>query len=80
MGYPLAVSRILKHHQIDGFTMYKVQGYWQGVAETSFKIEIALEEEQASIDKVGKICAELRDIYKQDSVMLTYPDGEVEFI
>jgi hypothetical protein len=78
--YPSYVASILKHYDIDGFTIYQVQGYWQGESEVSFKIELALEQGQSTIDKVGKICADLRDQYNQDAVMLTYPNNSVEFI
>jgi len=75
--YPAEVARILKSYAINGFTIYEVQGYWQGKAERSFKIEIATEDSHFIM---GELCNELRDKYKQDSVMLTLPNGEVEFI
>lgn len=72
--YPRVVARVLAKHGIDGFTIYKVDGYWQGVPEISFKIEIATD------GGVGMIASELRDLYNQDAVMVTYPDNTVEFI
>jgi len=76
-AYPQRVAGILKKHGIDGFTIYLVTGYWQGEEETSFKIEIATE-----LDSVVmfNICNELRTRFNQESVMLTYPSGNVEFI
>lgn len=72
--YPGAVALTLAKHGIDGFTIYPVQGYWKGEAEDSFKIEIATDGD------VGMIASELRDIFNQEAVMLTNPNGEVEFI
>lgn len=72
--YPQVVAELLAKHGIDGFTIYPVQGYWKGEAEDSFKIEIATDGD------VGMIASELRDIFNQEAVMLTNPNGEVEFI
>lgn len=72
--YPRVVARVLAKHGIDGFTIYKVDGYWQGVPEVSFKIEVATD------GGVGMIASELRDLYNQDAVMVTHPDNTVEFI
>ena len=73
-GYFKRVSEILASHGIDGFTMYEVMGSWKGTPERSFKIEIATE------GGVGMIASELRDEYDQESVMVTYPNGKVDFI
>jgi len=89
IDYPSDVAMILAEHSIEGFTMYEVQGYWQGKAERSFKIEIALEDTRilraitgtVSVEVlINRICTILRDKYNQESVMLTLPNGEVEFI
>lgn len=76
--YPLVVADILDKHGVDGFTMYQVQGYWEGESEVSFKIEVALDDELS--ETIGAIAKDLRDMYNQDSVMVTYPDNHVEFI
>jgi hypothetical protein len=81
--YPQQVAAILAAYGFDGFTIYPVAGYWQGVAEGSFKIELAAEPKSVISDKLNiieTIAAELRDVYKQDSVMVTYPDNSVTFI
>lgn len=77
-NYPKVVAKILSSHGIDGFTIYQVQGYWMGESEDSFKIEIATDVKNAHT--INSIAKELRDMYNQDSVMVTYPDGYVEFI
>lgn len=80
-NYPKTVARILARHGFDGFTIYKVDGYWEGTPEVSFKIEVAIDlGTTTSYDKMAKISEELRDMYNQDSVMLTLPDNSVEFI
>ena len=78
LNYRGEVSTVLARRGIDGFTIYPVTGYWQGVQEDSFKIEIATDVKNAHT--VNSIAKELRDMYNQDSVMVTYPDGYVEFI
>ena len=91
--YPASVAETLRDEfSIDGFTIYKTQGYWKGNAEDSFKIELALDTAVSDITgkhlytacnlthSVEKIAEYLRDQYAQDAVMLTYPDGSVKFI
>lgn len=77
-GYPKVVARILKRHGFDGFTIYQVQGYWMGESEVSFKIEIAMDD--ATTVRLLEVAGELRDMYNQDSVMVTYPNNTVDFI
>lgn len=74
--YAASVAEILSEHKIDGFTIERVEGYWQGVPEKSYKISIAVEDDS----ELDTICEKLRDTYQQDAVMLTYPDNSVRFI
>jgi len=78
--YPKVVAGVLKARGIDGFTIYQVQGYWKGESEVSFKIELAIEDQVFVRSIMHDIAIELRDMYLQDSVMLTYPNNTVEFI
>lgn len=75
--YKEQVAGILANQGIDGFTIYQVDGYYKGESEVSFKIEVATD---ASYFTMGDICNELRDVYHQESVMLTLPNNKVEFI
>ena len=72
--YPSDVAELLAKYDIDGFTIYQVQGYWKGTPEVSFKIEIA------SDVPVNMVASILRDRFNQEAVMVTNPNGEVEFI
>ena len=81
-NYPLQVMSILRAYLIDGFTMYEVQGFWNGKAERSFKIEIAVEPVSvinSQVNVIKDIALELKHTYNQESVMLTV-DNEVEFL
>lgn len=73
-AYPERVASILSNYGLDGFTIYKVDGYWKGEAEVSFKIEVAVDGE---LDK--NILEDLRYIFKQEAVMLTTPENDVIF-
>lgn len=75
--YKGVVSSILKKYKVDGFTIYEVDGYWEGVAEKSYKIEVATEYHASTM---RLIASDLRAYYKQDAVMLTHPDNTVEFV
>jgi hypothetical protein len=74
--YPSRVAEVLSQHKIDGFTIERVEGYWQGVPERSYKISVAVDDGTI----LDKVCELLRDMYQQDAVMLTYPDNSVKFI
>lgn len=75
--FPQEIADILNEYDIDGFTIYEVKGYWEGLAERSFKIEIA-----TSLDYfiMSEVCNHIRDEYSQKAVMLTKPDNTVELI
>lgn len=75
-SYSARVAEVLAQHNIDGFTIECVDGYWQGVPEKSYKISIAVEDDS----ELDAICEKLRDMYQQDAVMLTNPDNSVRFI
>lgn len=77
LEYPEVVAKEMAKVGFDGFTLYKVHGYWQGVPETSFKIEIAVDTDPERVYTVAKA---LRDIYNQDAVMLTLPNNNVRFV
>lgn len=74
--YASTVAEILAQHNIDGFTIERVDGYWQGVPEKSYKISIALDDDSV----IDSICEMLRDTYQQDAVMLTDSNNNVRFI
>jgi len=74
--YAARVAELLAQHNIDGFTIERVSGYWQGVPEKSYKISVAVDD-GVNLDKV---CETLRDMFQQDAVMLTNPDNSVKFI
>lgn len=83
--YPGAVAKILAEFDIDGFTMYEVKGYWKGIPEVSFKIEVALDDNTnsggANADATMVMVAdELKIAYNQEGVMLTLPNNTVKFI
>lgn len=75
--YAATVSQALKSENIDGFTIQAVKGYWESVAEKSYIITVATDKDASSIERVAAV---LREVYEQDAVMLTYPDGTVAFV
>lgn len=75
-SYSSRVAEVLAQHKIDGFTIERVDGYWQGVPEKSYKISVATDDGEA----LDKVCELLRDMFQQDAVMLTTPDNSVRFI
>lgn len=74
--FPDMVAEVLAKYDIDGFTIYPVQGYWKGEPEQSFKIEFAIDNQLYAVD----VADELRKKWNQEAVMLTNGDNTVEFI
>lgn len=74
--YTARVAEVLAQHNIDGFTIESVEGYWKGVPEKNYKISVAVDD--GSI--LDNVCELLRDMFQQDSVMLTMPNNTVKFI
>jgi len=61
--------------KIEGYSLYTIDGYWQGVQETSYVLEIMID----SMDYEA-LTSGLKEFLKQDSVMVTVRDCEVEFL
>lgn len=59
---------------IDGYSLYTIDGYWQGVQETSYVLEIMIDGMNSDSVALG-----LKNILHQDSIMVTVQDLEVEF-
>lgn len=78
LSYASTVATILSTYGIDGFTIYEVQGYWMGASEVSYKIELALTDEDAG--SILEVAEKLRKLYNQDAVMVTTPDNKVSFV
>ena len=84
-NYAMAVSNVLSNFGIDGFTIQEVQGFWQGVAEQSYIITVAIDDDTNSSGQdaratIEMIAEELRLTYNQDAVMVTYPNGSAKLI
>jgi hypothetical protein len=62
----------------DGLTAYPVQGYWQGKAEQSLRIEV-IQGNGVTYD-AETVAAILRDELEQQAVMLETVDAAVSFV
>lgn len=69
------VIEVTQKHKVDGFTLVKSLGAWQGKTEPSFQMYL----EGVSKSKAKQLASEFRDKFGQDAVMLK--DSErVEFV
>ncbi len=69
------VVRLSQKHGIEGFTLLKALGAWQGKTEPSYQMQLV----GVSKDTVRALASDLRDAFHQDAVMVK--DGRrVEFI
>ena len=74
---PEVVSSIFIDYGVsNGFTIYPVTGYWQGVKEESYKIEVLTE---MDFDGMVAVAEVIREYYDQDAVILQCGDV-VKFI
>jgi hypothetical protein len=61
--------------QWEGYTLYTTDGYWNGVQETSYVLEVMDNDFQAN-----NIAQVLKNILKQDCIMISEQYMKVEFI
>jgi hypothetical protein len=61
--------------KIEGYSLYSIDGYWMGVQETSYVLEVIIDSMDYEAFSSG-LKAELH----QDSVMVTVQDLEVKFL
>lgn len=69
------VIRITRKHGIQGFTLLKALGAWQGKTEPSYQM-LLIDVPQATVRALAR---DFRDAFKQDSVMVKN-GRKVEFI
>lgn len=79
-GYSNYILKTLGLFGIDGATVTRVQGMWQGETEVSFSIEIAMDDNGGVPGNLLDFCKRICRDYNQDAVMLTLPNNSVEFI
>ena len=60
---------------LEGYSLYSIDGYWKGVQETSYVLEVMIDSMDYEAFASG-LKAELH----QDSVMVTVQDLEVKFL
>ena len=60
---------------IEGYSLYSIDGYWQGVQETSYVLEIMIDSMHHEALASG-----LKAALHQDSIMVTVQDLEVKFL
>lgn len=71
------VAKNLSMIKIDGFTILDSVGYWQGMQEKSYVIEIATEIQKKVLENaLNNIRIELQ----QESIMVKYHDSTIKFI
>jgi len=61
-------------YNIEGYSLYAIDGYWQGVQETSYVLEVMIENLDYEAFASG-----LKESLHQDSVMVTVQELEVRF-
>ena len=60
---------------IEGYSLYAIDGYWQGVHEQSYVLEIMIDSMFSSVFASG-----LKVILHQDSIMVTEQELTVKFL
>jgi len=71
-----AIEIIAKY--FDGFSCYEIDGYWQGKAEKTLKVEI-IDTMGLSV-KITELAQELKKELTQDSILVTVSDIISNFI
>ena len=70
-------ANFLKNQKLfDGFTIYKVEGYWKGDYEKTFILEIVTNDK----DKIIQLVNKYKTAFRQESVMVIITEDKTEFI
>ena len=62
-----------------GFTASEVIGYWKGQKENTLKIEIVINGSVLNEDKINKLVLNLKEVCKQDSIMVEKVNSVITF-
>ncbi len=60
---------------IFGYSVYTIDGYWNGVQETSYVLEVVNEQVMKNF-----VASELKRLLLQDCIMVTEQEAEVRFL
>ena len=63
-----------------GYTWFYASGVWEGKTEGTFVVEIVHEKAAEEAGKITDIAAEYKNLYSQDSVMVTVQELNVNFL
>ena len=74
------VAEVMIRRGIDGYTLLSGLGYWKGVAERSYTIEVAGIEDARILDSLSSAAEDLKEAFDQESVLLRVSDENFNFI
>ena len=74
------VAETMNRAGIDGYTLIKGLGYWKGIAERSYAIEVAGIEDTSDLEKVDSIAEDLKKEFDQEAVLTRVSTESIDFI
>jgi len=63
----------------EGFTCYKVKGFWKGVSEDAMKVEICVEDTSVNTLAINQMVIEMKRMLNQESIMVEKVNSVIEF-
>lgn len=76
LGFRRKIIEVTQAHSVEGFTLIKCLGAWQGKTEPSYQMSLVQIDETVALN----LAVGLKDLWRQDSVMVTKDNGEVIFL
>lgn len=76
LSFKKKLIEVTQRHGVQGFTLVTTLGAWQGKTEPSYQLTVVNIDRKVVID----MATEMRDVWQQDSVMVTDDKGKVYFV
>ena len=74
------VAQAMSRNGVDAYTLIRGIGYWKGVAERSYTVEVKGIEDTREIEKMKSVSDELKKEFDQESVLFSIASEAIDFI
>lgn len=74
------IADIMNRNNFEGYTLIKGIGYWRGIAERSYTVEVKGIEDIRDIESMREVSSELKDAFDQESTLFSIAEEAIDFI
>lgn len=74
------VADAMHRQGIDAYTLIKGVGYWKGIAEQSYTVEVKGVTDALDIDSIKAVSEDLKTAFDQEAVLFSIASEAIEFL